>query len=176
METINRFMKNHEIIERDEVKYFFEEGYLIVIDVVETNNPEYINLYLLGNVDFGKGGSLSKAEAQLAGINLERPMRCIALAKADIAEAYRPGDIMPKEFTIRVEDSYEKSFDSQPPRTTVDGEILVGDDNKIIYRNTRVVTREELEENPHNIIKTKGTLSESPDGDKEPITEEMLIN
>jgi len=156
---INRNLTNAELLAIDAVKNNYDENLLTIIDKVETANPDYVNIYILGKVNFGIG-TMSEAEADMLGINFERPMRAIITTTKEMANDLIIGGAFYPNMAIRVEDSYEKFFEEQQPRVTAKKEILVGEDNKPIYRTTKVVYDHELVKNPHRLIKPLGIFEE----------------
>ena len=67
--VINRNLTNEEILANDSIREKVNSGQIVVIDKVQTNNPDYVNLYFIGLVDGLATGTtqVSDLAAQLLG-------------------------------------------------------------------------------------------------------------
>ena len=67
--VINRNLTNEEILANDSIRKKVDSGQIVVIDKVQTSNPDYDNLYFIGLVDGLATGTtqVSDLAAQLLG-------------------------------------------------------------------------------------------------------------
>lgn len=157
MNNINRFMTNDELLGMDDIREPWEHGHVIVIDKQETRNGNYA-IYSLGSINQFDLTHMSNAELYLNNKNEMTPIRCISFAdefNAAEIEIGKPLNINNERLAIRIEDSYDKSFEEQPPRMNSQKDIFLGENDKPIYRLTRLVFRYELDEYPHRVLKVR---------------------
>ena len=145
----SRNISNEELLVNESIKNALDGGNLVLIDKVQTANPEYTNLYFIGRI---KGLASSNTEvsslaAKLLGWNnSEIYLRSVQNASTEIADSLELGSIIPG--TMRVVDSLEKSFESQNLRIDRNGKTLLHN-GQPIYRNTFICTEDELQQSPH---------------------------
>jgi hypothetical protein len=157
MEALNRNLTNEELVAL--VKKDLESGMLIIVDKLETSNPEYTMLYVAQVVsDLPNGVDVTKFEAEALGWDNTLIMRAMFNAKTDISEKYPKGTKI-KGARIRVFDSFTPEFDEQSPRLTREKDGVRVLQGAPIYRHTRVVFDEEFEDlGGHSVIEYDQTV------------------
>ena len=144
---LNRNKTNEEILANKDIKDAMDNGKIVIIDKVQTSNPEYTNLYFMGKVE-GLASSNTNV-SQLAALFLNWGavyMRSIQNASTKVAEQLQIGQTV--DGAIRVTDSTEPAFDNQSPRVDRDNNLLLHDGKKI-YRTTNICTHDELQRDGH---------------------------
>lgn len=152
---INRNMKNAAIIEAmPEIKALLDAGRVVILDKVATSNPDYMNIYLMANVA-GVGAEATAAEQMLLGWDgaASTTLRCIQNAKTEIVNGLELGTPLPEGFTFRVYDVTTPEYKGHNQRQNKDGDLLHTEDGLPIFRNTKLVSYKELEDNGHDLVR-----------------------
>lgn len=161
---MNRNLSNTELMAIPAVKAAVESGSLVLIDKVQTANPEYTNLYFFGNVE-GLGGAsaeVSAAAAELLGWNSSYQDRCIQNSKTAIANTLVVGQEF-KNFAIRIVDSTVPQFQGQQFRKDGNDNVLYHE-GKPIYRTRFLVTKDELATKGHSTLAVSERKAEIKQG------------
>ena len=144
---LNRNMTNEEILAHKDIKDAMDNGKLIIIDGVQTSNPEYTNLYFMGKVEGLPSSNTNVSELAATLLNWGAVyMRSIQNASTQIADGLEIGQTI--DGAIRVTDSTEPAFDNQSPRVDRDNNLLLHNGSKI-YRTTNICTQQELDRDGH---------------------------
>jgi hypothetical protein len=152
---INRNQTNETLMNVEEVRTALDAGNVVLIDKVATTNPEYTNLYFLGYCEVASSSEVSEVQRQLLGWDSSIfPMRVQQNAKTEIADKFTIGQAFDK-FAIQIVDSLTPAFADQKPRLSKSGDVVTDINDNPIYRNTRLVTHDELAEHGHKIIERK---------------------
>lgn len=158
--VINRNLTNEEILANDSIREKVNSGQIVVIDKVQTSNPEYVNLYFIGLVDGLATGTtqVSDLAAQLLGWdNSGIPFRAIQNARKDIADKISIGHGI--NGCIRVMDSTEPFFEGQEPRQDRKGRVLYHD-GKPVYRIGTICSHEEFKAESHQLLQAEKMVVE----------------
>lgn len=146
----------------------------VVIDIVSTgkeddNGNEWLMVFLMAEIKLKSNNTtLSKAQLALKGWGTNsmvlRSMEAIpsnVVADMEIEKGSKLEDM-----TFRVIDTTEKPFDTAKPRITRNKELLYTEEGEVVYRETQVVTVDELnEENGgHQTIKCSVKKSSQASG------------
>ena len=121
---INRNSKNKELREDEKTSAVLKLGAVVVVDKVETSNPEFVTLYLAQEAK-GLGGfnSVSNAQAKLLGWGSStRIERAVVNSAAKEAKNINPGDnlndLLNEDISLQVVDSNEPNFDGHKEKST----------------------------------------------------------
>ena len=158
--VINRNLTNEEILANDSIREKVNGGQIVVIDKVQTNNPDYVNLYFIGLVDGLATGTtqVSDLAAQLLGWdNSGIPFRAIQNAKKDIADKIPIGHGI--NGCIRVIDSTERFFEGQEPRQDRKGRVLYHN-GEPVYRIGAICSHEEFKAEGHQLLQAEKMVAE----------------
>ena len=158
--VINRNLTNEEILANDSIREKVDSGQIVVIDKVQTSNPDYVNLYFIGLVDGLATGTtqVSDLAAQLLGWdNSGIPFRAIQNAKKDIADSIPVGHGI--KGCIRVIDSTEPFFEGQEPRQDRKGRVLYHN-GKPVYRIGTICSHEEFKAEGHHLLQAEKQVAE----------------
>ena len=158
--VINRNLTNEEILANDSIREKVNSGQIVVIDKVQTSNPDYVNLYFIGLVDGLASGTtqVSKLASQLLGWDDGGiPFRAIQNARKDIADKIPIGHGV--NGCIRVMDSTEPFFEGQEPRQDRKGRVLYHD-GKPVYRIGTICSHEEFEADGHHLLQAEKKVAE----------------
>ena len=174
--VINNKMKNPELFAAfPELEEMLAQGQIVIIDLVPSKKSpdKFTNIYAIGTVQGIGSADVSKAEAML--LNWEgggsSTMRVISNCANEVAEQLTIGQALPEDFAIMVYDQIEPRYQGQSPREdrnknllysvqTIEqedpenpGQMTSVEVDVPIYRNTRLVTKDELKETGHDLIK-----------------------
>lgn len=156
---VNRNQTNETLLSNEQIREALESGKVVLIDKVVTSNPEYTNLYFLGYCEVASSSEVSEVQKALLGWdNSVFPMRVQQNAKTAIADKFTIGQTFDK-FAIQIVDSLTPAFADQKPRQTKSGDVVTDIKDNPIYRNTRLVTHQELAEQGHKIIERKRVVA-----------------
>ena len=158
--VINRNLTNEEILANDSIREKVNSGQIVVIDKVQTSNPDYVNLYFIGLVDGLATGTtqVSNLAAQLLGWdNSGIPFRAVQNAKKDIADKIPVGHGI--KGCIRVIDSTERFFEGQEPRQDRKGRVLYHN-GKPVYRIGTICSHEEFKAEGHQLLQAEKKVAE----------------
>lgn len=158
--VINRNLTNEEILANDAIREKVDNGEIVIIDKVQTSNPEYVNLYFIGLVDGLATGTtqVSDLAAQLLGWdNSGIPFRAIQNAKREIADKLPIGYGI--KGRIRVLDSIEPFFEGQEPRQDRKGRVLYHK-SQPVYRIGTICSHEEFEAEGHQLLQAEKLVAE----------------
>lgn len=162
---LTKNLTNEELMSIEDIKNAVNNGNLIVIDKVQTSNPDYVNLYMFGNVEGLMNTTINEAQSMFLNFNSGKiQLRCIQNASTEIANKYEIGNII-DGIGIQVFDSVEKSFETQAPRKDKEGNILLNE-GMPIYRTTIVNTKEAIEAEGHKTLKVTGRVNEDGEVDE----------
>ena len=144
---LNRNKTNEEILAVAGIKDAMDNGKIVIVDKVQTSNPEYTNLYFMGKVDGLASSNTNVSELAAALLNWGAVyMRSIQNASTKVAEQLAIGSTI--DGAIIVTDSIEPTFDGQSPRVDRDNNLLLHNGSKI-YRTTSICTQQELDRDGH---------------------------
>jgi hypothetical protein len=164
---MSRHLTNKELMADEKISTAVKSGKLVVIDKVETSNPEYINMYFMGLVEgLSPEKEVSSLAASLLGWdNSGFPLRAIQNASVEIAAKFEIGNTI--EGRIVVEDHLESQYGGQKARQDKDGNMLYHH-GKAVYRLTSIIGNEEFE--GHRILEaSKAEEVASPQPSEPPI-------
>ena len=168
--VINRNLTNEEILANDSIREKVNSGQIVVIDKVQTSNPDYVNLYFIGLVDGLATGTtqVSDLAAQLLGWdNSGIPFRAVQNAKKDIADKIPVGHGI--KGCIRVIDSTERFFEGQEPRQDRKGRVLYHN-GEPVYRIGTICSHEEFKAEGHQLLQAEKKVAEGePSQPAEPV-------
>jgi hypothetical protein len=159
--VINRNLTNEEILANDSIREKIYNGEIVVIDKVQTSNPNYVNLYFIGLVDGLATGTtqVSKLASQLLGWdNSGIPFRAVQNARKSIADGIPIGHGI--KGCIRVLDSIEPFFEGQEPRQDRKGRVLYHG-GKPVYRIGTICSHEEFKAQGHQLLQAEKMADES---------------
>lgn len=152
---VNRNQTNETLLSNEAIREALESGKVVLIDKVATTNPEYTNLYFLGYCEVASSSEVSEVQKALLGWDSSVfAMRVQQNAKTTIADKFQIGQTFDK-FAIQIVDSLTPAFADQKPRQSKSGDVVTDINDNPIYRNTRLVTHDELAEQGHKIIERK---------------------
>ena len=156
---VNRNQTNETLLSNEAIREALESGNVVLIDKVVTSNPEYTNLYFLGYCEVTSSSEVSEVQKALLGWDSSVfAMRVQQNAKTTIADKFAIGQNFDK-FAIQIVDSLTPAFAEQKPRQSKSGDVVTDINDNPIYRNTRLVTHEELAEQGHKIIERKRVVA-----------------
>ena len=159
--VINRNLTNEEILANDSIREKIYNGEIVVIDKVQTSNPDYVNLYFIGLVDGLATGTtqVSNLAAQLLGWdNSGIPFRAVQNARKSIADGIPIGHGI--KGCIRVIDSTEPFFEGQEPRQDRKGRVLYHG-GKPVYRIGTICSHEEFKAQGHQLLQAEKMADDS---------------
>lgn len=156
---VSRNLTNEQLLAIDSIREALEAGHVVLIDKVQTSNPEYTNLYFMGYCEVTSGAEISEVQKALLGWDSSVfVMRVQQNAKTEIADKFTIGQAFPK-FAVQIVDSLQPSYATQEPRKSKSGDVVTDINNNPIYRSTRLVTQGELAERGHVIIERKRVVA-----------------
>lgn len=156
---MNKNSKNAELLAIPEIKKALDAGHVVVVDMVTTSNPGYINVYM---AQFAEGpginssSSVNKAQALLLKFDSKALIRGIQNADVEMANQLKIGDslntVFGADFALEIHDSFIANPDfDHSPRATKEGEVIVcAETGQEIFREVSLTTKDEVS---HNTIK-----------------------
>ncbi len=150
---LERTMTNVEL--KEIIGKSLKKGSVIVVDKIPSeNNEEYVNIYVVQNVDDLPSSSklpVTAFEKKALGWD-SIMMRARFNAITDYADELELGEEI-EDAKIRVFDALEPAWADQEPRKDKDDNIRANADGEPIYRNTHVVDDDEFDDlGGHSVI------------------------
>ena len=154
MLLVNSKSSNEALLASPEVVAAVQGGNVILIDKIPTANPNYVSLYFAGMVETASSSTVSKVQAMLLGWtdNSQFLMRAMQNAAVEIADKLETGKVF-NDFALQIIDTNTPGYESHTPRQSKTGEVYVDEAGKPIYRTARLVTKDELATEGHQVIK-----------------------
>ena len=154
MLLVNSKSSNEALLASPEVVAAVQGGNVILIDKIPTANPNYVSLYFAGMVETTSSSTVGKAQAMLLGWtdNSQFLMRAMQNAAVEIADKLETGKVF-NDFALQIVDTNTPGYESHTPRQSKTGEVYVDESGKPIYRTARLVTKDELAIEGHQVIK-----------------------
>ena len=154
MLLVNSKSSNEALLASPEVVAAVQGGNVILIDKIPTANPNYVSLYFAGMVETASSSAVGKAQAMLLGWtdNSQFLMRAMQNAAVEIADKLETGKVF-NDFALQIVDTNTPGYESHTPRQSKTGEVYVDKSGKPIYRTARLVTKDELAIEGHQVIK-----------------------
>ena len=154
MLLVNSKSSNEALLASPEVVAAVQGGNVILIDKIPTANPNYVSLYFAGMVETTSSSTVGKAQAMLLGWtdNSQFLMRAMQNAAVEIADKLETGKVF-NDFALQIIDTNTPGYESHTPRQSKTGEVYVDESGKPIYRTARLVTKDELAIEGHQVIK-----------------------
>ena len=154
MLLVNSKSSNEALLASPEVVAAVQGGNVILIDKIPTANPNYVSLYFAGMVETASSSTVSKVQAMLLGWtdNSQFLMRAMQNAAVEIADKLETGKVF-NDFALQIVDTNTPGYESHTPRQSKTGEVYVDEAGKPIYRTARLVTKDELATEGHQVIK-----------------------
>ena len=154
MLLVNSKSSNEQLLTSPEVVAAVQGGNVILIDKIPTANPNYVSLYFAGMVETTSSSTVGKAQAMLLGWtdNSQFLMRAMQNAAVEIADKLETGKVF-NDFALQIIDTNTPGYESHTPRQSKTGEVYVDEAGKPIYRTARLVTKDELAIEGHQVIK-----------------------
>jgi hypothetical protein len=154
MLLVNSKSSNEALLASPEVVAAVQGGSVILIDKIPTANPNYVSLYFAGMVETASSSTVGKAQAMLLGWtdNSQFLMRAMQNAATEIADKLETGKVF-NDFALQIIDTNTPGYESHTPRQSKTGEVYVDESGKPIYRTARLVTKDELANEGHQVIK-----------------------
>lgn len=154
MLLVNSKSSNEALLASPEVVAAVQGGNVILIDKIPTANPNYVSLYFAGMVETANSSTVSKVATMLLGWtdNSHFLMRAMQNAAVAIADKLETGKVF-NDFALQIIDTNTPGYESHTPRQSKTGEVYVDESGKPIYRTARLVTKDELAIEGHQIIK-----------------------
>ena len=154
MLLVNSKSSNEALMASPEVVAAVQGGNVILIDKIPTANPNYVSLYFAGMVETASSSIVGKAQAMLLGWtdNSQFLMRAMQNAAVEIADKLETGKVF-NDFALQIIDTNTPGYESHTPRQSKTGEVYVDEYGKPIYRTARLVTKDELAIEGHQVIK-----------------------
>ena len=155
MLLVNSKSSNEALLASPEVVAAVQGGNVILIDKISTANPNYVSLYFAGMVEIASSSTtVSAAATKLLGWtdNSQFLMRAMQNAAVEIADKLETGKVF-NDFALQIIDTNTPGYESHTPRQSKTGEVYVDESGKPIYRTARLVTKDELAIEGHQIIK-----------------------
>ena len=154
MLLVNSKSSNEALLDSPEVVAAVQGGNVILIDKIPTANPNYVSLYFAGMVETASSSTVGKAQAMLLGWtdNSQFLMRAMQNAAVEIADKLETGKVF-NDFALQIIDTNTPGYESHTPRQSKTGEVYVDEAGKPIYRTARLVTKDELAIEGHQVIK-----------------------
>lgn len=154
MLLVNSKSSNEALLASPEVVAAVQGGNVILIDKIPTANPNYVSLYFAGMVETTSSSTVGKAQAMLLGWsdNSQFLMRAMQNAAVEIADKLETGKVF-NDFALQIVDTNTPGYESHTPRQSKTGEVYVDESGKPIYRTARLVTKDELATEGHQVIK-----------------------
>ena len=154
MLLVNSKSSNEALLASPEVVAAVQGGNVILIDKIPTANQNYVSLYFAGMVETTSSSTVGKAQAMLLGWtdNSQFLMRAMQNAAVEIADKLETGKVF-NDFALQIIDTNTPGYESHTPRQSKTGEVYVDESGKPIYRTARLVTKDELAIEGHQVIK-----------------------
>lgn len=154
MLLVNSKSSNEALLASPEVVAAVQGGNVILIDKIPTANPNYVSLYFAGMVETTNSSTVGKAQAMLLGWtdNSQFLMRAMQNAVVEIADKLETGKVF-SDFALQIIDTNTPGYELHTPRQSKTGEVYVDESGKPIYRTARLVTKDELAIEGHQVIK-----------------------
>ena len=179
LNVIENGMKNQEIIDILEEHGIEVDTTPIIIDMVDTEEGNYVALFLMAEVSLKSSGTkLTRAQLRLKGWeSFTTILRAVESVSVEVAESYSIGDKL-EDMSFRVVDkSGEVGFwDTQTPRINKEGELLLDKDGNEVFRMATIIDNDELEEIGHDIIEVKAFVEDDEAKDEESDAKETAKN
>lgn len=154
MLLVNSKSNNEALLASPEVVAAVQNGNVILIDKISTANPKFVSLYFAGMVETTSSSTLGKAATLLLGWtdNSQFLMRAMQNAAVEVADKFETGKVF-EDFALQIVDTNTPGYESHTPRQSKTGEIYRDETGNPIYRTARLVTKDELAEEGHKVIK-----------------------
>ena len=157
---MNNKMKNDEILAILAENNIELTATPVIIDIVETKNPEYKAVFMIAEIKMkAQNSSLSKAQIRLKGWSSSSMiLRSIESVSKEAAEELEIGMVL-EDTTFRVIDELSPSHDRHNPRQNKKGELLLDELGQMVFRSAYIIDVEELEEIGHKTISVKAQVA-----------------
>jgi len=150
--------KTIDILNKSELDKYLKKHNIILIKKKITKNPKYTTLYFVGICLIPEEEPLCQSDIKLYnnnGLNYLE-YKVAQNAATDISDKFEIGQVFP-DFAIQIIDVTIPPFVGFPSRKDINGNICLDETNLPIYRTRRLVTKDELVEQGHKILKISKT-------------------